>query len=357
MTAPRTRRPTPRAPALPASGPSVAEVFGISFRVDVLLWLLITGTNLILLLLDPVDGAPLPRAWATWVLLAVAAAAVFFPRGHPLAPRWTWFAAAAAALGASAMLWYPPTEESGYAPWYLRSGITLLIVLVLRRRPAAAWVAAALVTLTVLLWAATTGEDVGRWVGLISRQLASIVVIQIAAIGLGRAARTIEAYRSEERARVRSEELRSAAIRERRSELATIRTLSAPILERIARGEDNASVREEAILVEASLRDVLRGRRLAAEPLTTAVLEARRRGVEVIVLDDVGDGDLGKDDLDDSQRAAALAWAADRVRAAAGGGVPVGTAGSHVTVRLSRGSRGPLVTVLTGADDIVTREL
>ena len=329
----------------PAS--SVAAVFGSSWRISVLLWSLMSGTNLLLLLLDPIDGMPRPGAWLTWVLLAAGAAFAFFPRRDPLPARWTGFAAALAVVAAAAVFWDPPSEASGYAPWFLRSASTVLMLLVLRGRPAAAWIAMMLVTAVVLTWAAVTGEDVGRWVGVVARQLATLVAIQVVAFGLSRAARTISAYRAEQRERVRSEELRSASIRERRAELVTIRSLSAPVLARIAHGDDDPALRAEAILVEASLRDVLRGRRMAAEPLTTAVLDARRRGVEVTVLDDLGDGDLGDRELDDAQRADALMWAAERVRGAA----------SAATVRLSRGSRGALVTVVTGDDDIESRTL
>ena len=334
---------------------NVAVVFGTSWWLGPLLLTIMCTTNLLLLLLDPVDGIPRPGAWVTWSLLAVGATAVFLPRAHPLAARWSTLAAACAVASVAAVFWDPPSETSGYAPWYLRCATTLLIVIVLRRRAAVAWVAAAVVTAVVLAWAAVSGEDVERWIGLLTRQMASLVAIQVAAWGLSRAARTIAAYRAEERERARSEELRSASIRERRAELAAVRTLSVPLLARVSRGEDDPALRAEATLAEASLRDVLRGRRMAAEPLTSAVLEARRRGVDVTVLDDFGSGepvgsDLGVDDLDDVQRAEALAWAAERIR-----GAPASAA--TATVRLSRGSRGALVTVVTGDDDIETRAL
>jgi hypothetical protein len=117
------------------------------------------------------------------------------------------------------------------------------------------------------------------------------------------------------------------------------------VLERIANGEDDPELRAEAILVEAALRDVLRGRRLAGEPLTSAVLEARQRGVDVTLLDDLDD--RGATELAEDQRDAALTWAGDRVRA---------TTALTATVRLSRRAGRPIVTVLTGDDDVASRE-
>jgi hypothetical protein len=329
---------------------NVAAVFGTSSRASAALWALLSGTNLILLVLDPVDGIPLPGAWGTWMLLAIAAGAVFFPRGDPLAPQWMWTAGVLCVLAGAAVFWDPPSEASGYAPWYVRSVTIVLVVLLLRRRPAIAWGAGALAVAAVLTWAALSGEDVGRWVGLLARQLATLVVVQVTAIGLAWAARTIAAYRAEEHDRVRSEELRSASIRERRAELASIRALAAPLLIRIARGDDDAGLRVDALVGEAALRDVLRARRLALEPLTTAAHEARQRGVEVILLDDLGEtGALGADgEPDDARRDEALRWVAERIRV---------TARGTVTVRLSRGVDGPVLTALTGDDEIATRLL
>ena len=328
-----------------ARASNVAAVFGTSWRIALLLWGLITATNLMLLLLDPANGVPRAGAWVTWVMLSVAAAAVFFPRDDPLGARWTWFVAALCVAAGSAVWWDPPSEASGYAPWYVRSATTVIVVLVLRRRPAAAWCGMAAIVSAVLIWAAVSGEQVTSWIGLLSRQMATIVVIQVTAVGLGWAARTIAAYRAEERERVRSEELRSASVRARKVELGAIRALGTPVLERIANGEDDPELRAEAILVEAALRDVLRGRRLAGEPLTSAVLEARQRGVDVTLLDDLDD--RGATELAEDQRDAALTWAGDRVRA---------TTALTATVRLSRRAGRPIVTVLAGDDDVASRE-
>ena len=325
---------------------NVAAVFGTSWRIALLLWGLMTATNLILLLLDPATGVPRPGAWATWIMLSVAAAAVFFPADDPLAARWTWSVAALCLAAGAAVWWDPPSEVSGYAPWYVRSATIVLVVLVLRRRPAAAWSASVAVVAVVLIWAAVSGEQVLAWVGLLSRQFATIVVIQITAVGLGWAARTIAAYQVEERGRVRSEELRSASIRARKVELGAIRALGTPVLERIAHGEDGPALRAEAILIEAALRDVLRGRRLAAEPLTSVVLDARRRGVDVTLLDDLDD--RGAIELADDERSTALSWAAERLRA---------SDGSTVTVRLSRQAGRPVVTVVAGDDDVASRRV
>jgi hypothetical protein len=324
----------------------VAAAFGSSRRVAVAVVVIIAGANLALVLLDPADGIPRQGAWVTWALTAVGASALFFPRGDPLVLPWAGVVLAAAVLAASAVLWDPPSETSGYAPWYIRSATILLVVLILRGRPAAGWIGAALMTVVVMGWVVTSGEEIGPWIGVLARQLVTFVPIQIMALGLAWAARTVAAYRAEERHRVRSEELRSASLRERRREVARIRSLSAPILERIAEGEDDAALRAEATRVEASLRDVLRGRRLAAEPLATAVRAARERGVDVSLLDDLGETGPSAEEFSGERREAALEWAADLVER---------SVGDTATIRLAHTPEGPAVTVFSGSGDVISR--
>jgi hypothetical protein len=76
--------------------------------------------------------------------------------------------------------------------------------------------------------------------------------------------------------------------------------MSRPVLEQFAAASENLGhvptaaaftpqLLAEGRLVEASLRDAMRGRALFREPVITAAREARIRGVEVILLDDSGD--------------------------------------------------------------------
>jgi hypothetical protein len=58
-------------------------------------------------------------------------------------------------------------------------------------------------------------------------------------------------------------------------------------------GRLNESQRREALLLEAALRDEIRGATLLNEQVRSAIKAARQRGVEVLVLDEGGLDDLG----------------------------------------------------------------
>jgi hypothetical protein len=61
-----------------------------------------------------------------------------------------------------------------------------------------------------------------------------------------------------------------------------------PMLARVEEGRPlDAAEAGECLALEGALRDELRGGRLAREPLATAAADARRRGVDVVLIDDV----------------------------------------------------------------------
>jgi hypothetical protein len=73
--------------------------------------------------------------------------------------------------------------------------------------------------------------------------------------------------------------------------LAEIADLAGPQLRRLAHGDPvTQGGRVELVAVEAAVRDLVRARRLVAEPLSEACARARRRAVRVVLLDD-GDPD------------------------------------------------------------------
>ena len=81
-----------------------------------------------------------------------------------------------------------------------------------------------------------------------------------------------------------------AGSHEREAQLARVNTLAQPALELLGRGDPTTTAdRAEFLIVEASLRDAIRGRSLFIEPLITACRAARSRGVEVSLLDDRAD--------------------------------------------------------------------
>ena len=310
----------------------VTLVFGRTRAFGAGLWVFVALGSLALMLLEQDAAPPTALAWTAWLLLTLACALVFLPLGREV--RATHAAIAAAVIGAMGLvpLGNPPSEASGFAPWYVRYGTIVVVVLILRSRPLAGWVGAAAMCGTLLLWAVTAGESLGGWIAVVLRQLATVAAFQVFAVILARATARIREYRAEERERLIREQRREVVAREHEAGLARILVLADPVLSRLAEGVDDVGLAREATLAEAGVRDLLRGRRLAQPPLTEAVRSARERGTAVALLDDLGDADP-------APSAAMLAWAAERVDAARGG---------VVTVRISGGDAGSRLTVADG---------
>jgi hypothetical protein len=272
--------------------------------------------------------------------MLVAGTAILLVPGEPLPSRVAWFGAALASLASLAPVWRSIDDEPGFAPWYVRTATILFTALMLRGRPAQAWFGAALSYVFLVTWGLAAGAPFGHWGGIILRQLATLVALQAFAFLMVRLKRRTAAYRAEERARIEATERRSAALRERNAELAAIRVLVDPSLRRIAGGETSDDLKDEAALVAAELRDRLRGRRLTTRNVPDAVRRARRRGMDVVLLDDFHEIPGSAGDLDPAALAAGLGWLAERIDAAHG---------PRATARLSRDGEGrPRLSLVSG---------
>lgn len=114
------------------------------------------------------------------------------------------------------------------------------------------------------------------------------------------------------------------------------------VLARLRDGDDlDEELRERARLGELHLRDWIRARGLMTERLAQRVLEARRRGVRVRLLDDRGTA------LEGRARALAAAWVEDQLRQA--------RSGDFVTVRLMPLGRSHALTLVSARGDESTR--
>jgi hypothetical protein len=82
--------------------------------------------------------------------------------------------------------------------------------------------------------------------------------------------------------------IESATRIERSRRLTETLRVSYPLLQKIAAGQLNEDTKQEAKLLEAELRDGIRGRELIDADLKMAIRAARLRGVEVVVLDEGG---------------------------------------------------------------------
>lgn len=189
-----------------------------------------------------------------------------------------------------------PSAANGYATWYVAAVGTLMTVTCARRRPLAAWLGMLFLAVHTLLWAgpvalATLGVLGGvAWVG----------IAQLLTRETGRASDEARVLEAAERAAAAWRAAEEAHLGERAVRLEQTRAIASDMLRRIVTkaGDLSEEERRECRLLEAAVRDEIRGRRLLDDDIRRRVSAARRRGVTVSMLDDGGLDLLPIDEID-----------------------------------------------------------
>ena len=168
--------------------------------------------------------------------------------------------------------------------WYVSGIGALLAVTAIRGQQVVSWIGSSILSLEVLVW--------GGAGALFNTGLAGALALVVAANALSYALARIE---SETQSFLdKAIEIEAASTIESATRIARSRrltetlSLSYPLLEKIATGELDQETRSAAALLEAELRDGIRGRDLIDSKLKLAIRAARLRGVEVVVLDEGG---------------------------------------------------------------------
>lgn len=230
----------------------------------------------------------------------------------------------------------PSAGSNPFDAWYLGAGIVVLMLLALRGRIVAAWLAAAAQSAAVLVVRPLAEAPIADTIALLIRQLALLVIVTLFAVGIRAGVRRLDRIR---RAEVRDARLTAAigaAEAERAERLGWAYLVATRLLRRIASGEPlTPALRLEAALAEAELRDGLRAYALARHPVPAAAREARARGVEVVLLDDRADP------LPEETLAPLRLDVAERLEAVQRG---------RIVVRLLPAGRGELLTIVEDPD-------
>lgn len=279
-------------------------------------------------------------------LVAVLAAAVVLvaPGRYPL--RWQSAVGVLAAVFSCTALvvWQlPATGDPGYDAWHFGACDFLLFALGLRGHIALSWLGMGLVLGVTCFWSFSVTGSILHGFELVYGHAGSLLAGSLFAYGLRRTAQRILDFQDAERRQAAAEQARETSAEHRDLELARVRSRAESALVQIATGTTTAAERTEHRLLEASLRDEIRGRGLAIEPVTTAAREARQRGVDVLLLDDSREQELPAD----LARSMAT-WVAALVRA---------TVSDSVIVRLAPHELGLVATVATGGDSSEPEQL
>ncbi|SEB37235.1 hypothetical protein SAMN04489806_0243 [Paramicrobacterium humi] len=275
----------------------------------------------------PVD--PVPVVIALMIYAAVTAMTLL-PFGGKGMPLWASTLAVSCAVVITLIVTsqLDATAENGYATWHTNAVGTLMTILMVRRKRVEAAAGTLFLVVYSIVWCGVLGSaQIG-----VTGAIAWVVLADVMTRTLQRAAADAEQLVLAEREAVRWEAAQHAHRSERRARLETASRIAGPLLRDVvlADGSLTTAEREEARLLEARLRDEIRGRALLDPRVRQAVLAARRRGAVVQLLDE---GTI--DELDDDQRERVLSVVAEALDSAESDRIIVRTAPETTTVAVT----------------------
>jgi len=229
------------------------------------------------------------------------------------------------------------TGAGGFLSWNYNASNFILFGFALRGRIGWAWIGLAIVSVITAAWSLTATHSLWQGFYLTYGEVGALLAGTFFAVVLRTAANGVMTLQAVRRQRVGEEHLRAETERERAVQLALVRQRVIPVLTAIATGQVSSAQRQEHGLLEAVLRDEIRGARLTVDPLASAVRAARARGIDVVLLDDADEVTLAWADLE---------WAAD---------VIADIDGDRITVRLS--GDPAVITIATVDGDVVQRPI
>lgn len=274
---------------------------------------LVVGSWSVLIVLQAVPTAlASPRPWSGLLCLTLTLATSLLlssSRAPRLSRGWALATIAVVVLVTHVLLWpLDPDVWPGYGAWPVGAGGYVFYIMAIQGRIGLAWLGTGLLAASATAWTMTGQQRLDAYLIVVAQLVVLVTIGTLFAVGLDRTDASIARTR-EAAARTATQASRTAAATLAREE--AFRDLEAralPTLELLARGQPASwpSPLELAAL-EASLRDAIRAPRLASEPLSSSVEAARRRGVQVLLLDD------GPPSADRAQIEAALATTARRL--------------------------------------------
>lgn len=279
-----------------------------------------------------------------WPLAALSFIALLLPTilllktwPDALLPRWV-ARLTVVVIGAVNFLVLPQIITAGwpgYASWCTGAGNDLSCGLLMRGRPVYAWAGSAATTLAIIYWVSSTGRPLfmiftymlGHYFTLASwhgvAHLSTRATTQISATQ-----RETARLQAQQRAHEEADRIMT-------SRMASVRQRVTPLLTQIANGKaPTPKLRSQAYLLEAELRDEIRAPFFTGTSIVTSAQAARRRGTEVILLDDSGDNTT----IDDRARANAVNYVTKLLDL---------TQSHRVVIRLNPPRRPTLLTIVT----------
>ena len=216
----------------------------------------------------------------------------------PRAPGWQVMLALITTVVVSNITFLAVTDEGRTKPfvtWVIGAIGALMMIVMARRRPVAAWTGIVLLTVATSLW---LGPAQALSLGLVG-SIVWVAAAQLVVFALDRAARDAERLSELQQAASAWQASQSGRQRERRLHVQRALQTAGPILSRTIENGGNLrpSDKEAARRAEARLRDELRGNRLLDDDVRNEIEAARCRGVAITLFDEGGLDGLSADDL------------------------------------------------------------
>ncbi|WP_353809230.1 hypothetical protein [Agromyces sp. SYSU T00194] len=269
-----------------------------------------------------VPASPVPTLVAL-ALYAFATVISLWPAKQMRMPQWmaVFDVAVAVALPLLVTSQLDPLGSSGYATWYVAAVGTLMTIVAARRQLLVAWTGVIVLAVQTLAWA---GPMALGTLGVIG-SIVWVGITHMLTAALAKAVRDTRAFGRAEREAADWQAAQDAHLFEGRLRIAQTSRIAAPMLRRIIeRGGDlTEAQRRECRMLEAAIRDEIRGRMLLDDDVRERVREARERGAVVSLLDEGG-----IDELSDEARGEVLSQLADAIAASRADRIVARTAAS-----------------------------
>ena len=289
-------------------------------------------------------SASRPPALAVLVCTFAAFTLIAVP-GDPL-PLWATILLVVTGAVSSALVFsvLPAPFPGGTATWPLGMSTVIFVFMCVRGRTLAAWIGSVCTIATATVWTYATGQGITAGLAMSAVNAVPVLMSTYLAFTLRPSARSIYRLRAISLQHSAEQAASAAALEKRDAQLDRLDALARPLLERIATGETlDLGERQTGVLLEARLRDGLRAPALQDPQVVDAADAARRRGVDVVMLDDHGMDGVSPEEQ-------------TRIRHAVAGELDSVSHGS-VTVRVLPPGRRALVTILVRGDTVRRIEL
>ncbi|WP_150306957.1 hypothetical protein [Planctomonas psychrotolerans] len=301
---------------------------------------LFSGYHILLGLVSlPGTASPVP-ALVAMGLYAVATVLSLWPKSPTLMPRWlaAFNLAVCVAVTLLVTSQLDPDRSIGNMTWHVAAVGTLMTITSTRRQQAFAWAGVFFLVAQSVLW-----TDLGNVpkLGVIGSVL-WVAVSHMLARALAKAGRDARQFALAEREATDWQAAQEAHLFERQFRLRQTSTMALPMLRRIVErnGDLNEQERQECLYLEGGIRDEIRGRKLLNDAVRREVMEARRRGTVVTLLDEGGIDDLDETEMERVLNRLASAIRSTRTDKLIARTVPEGSATAVTVVGVSMSGDG-----------------